>query len=94
MMIMNKDFFYSLPEDLQAAVEEAGQLAVKDCWDYFDANFDKNVQTIKDHGGEFIEFSDDVLNEFKSLAMPVWDMIKEGVSADVYNEFTTYIEAL
>ena len=89
--IMNKDFYESLPEDLKQIFDEELNPAltelITDSYEKeLEVSHEQLAENVKSRG-EFIELTDDQLNEFRSYSPPAWeDWLKEaekkGYNAD------------
>lgn len=86
--LMNKDFFNSLPEDLQT-------LFVEDIFPKWEELLNENARIIMKHdgdvkkmveekGGEASSFSDEELRKLKAKAAPVWDLWVENANKKGY----------
>lgn len=88
--VMNKEFYDSLPENLQAVVDEAYVVGEEALYQYMEEN--DRLQEMVDYGVEVIELTPEQLKPFADATAPVGDMIREVVSEEVYNAFMTSIE--
>ena len=92
MMIMNKEFYDSLPADLQKVVNDAYVYAYENCLEYLDTNYEANVQTILDYGCTMPEMAEENLQKFVDAAKPVWEQIKTECSDEVWDAYFAVLE--
>ncbi len=88
--VMNKSFYDSLPADLQKVVDDGYTVGVEELYKFMAEN--DRLQEMVDQGIEVIELSPEELKPFAEATAEVGDMIREVVSAEVYEAFTTSIE--
>lgn len=80
ILVMNVDYFNSLPEDLQQIIKESGQEALD--WQRAQTYEleDQAKQKFIDAGIEVAELTDAEMEEWKAATRPVWDQfINDGI---------------
>ena len=82
---MNKDFFDSLPEDLQSLVLEAGQKCLEEEQRQLAVKLDDEfTQVILDAGVVINEIASENLQGFKDAVKPIYDSYKETLSPELF----------
>ena len=87
MWIMNKDFYDSLPADLQEVVVAAGNAAVAAAKEYTFSNLDRIESILGEAGVTIIDLTPDQIQLFKDRTTETWDMVKADVDSEVYDAF-------
>lgn len=96
-IIVNKDAFNTLPDDLKAIVETAARAVNQDMLDEYTvrnvAAFDELINV---KGVELRKFPDDVLAEFKRISFELYDEMSasDPVFAKVYKSYKTYLDGV
>lgn len=72
-----------LPDELQTVVEDAGKAATEYTRNLSDKQNKEQTEFIKGHGTEIISLSDEIHQEMRKVAGPVYDSIKEQVGDDM-----------
>lgn len=94
-IIINKDAYNSLPEDLQTMIEVAARMVNQDMLDEYTArNNSALVELVEKHGVDVRPFPDDVLNAFKQASVEVYEELagKDPHFAKVYHSYMGYLE--
>lgn len=91
-IVMNKDSYAKLPEDLQKVLKSCGEKIEKDYQDWLVDAEAEAIQTMKDAGVTFTACPDDVAQVIESVAGPCMDQylatLKEaGVDTDAFKAF-------
>lgn len=91
---MNNDLYQSLPENVQALVDECAKEAVA----YGNSQADESIASYKkqceDAGCEIIVLDDAVLAELKEKATVVYDMVRENLGDDLVDQLMSAIDAV
>ena len=96
-IIVNKDAFNTLPDDLKAIVETAARAVNQDMLDEYTvrnvAAFDELINV---KGVELRKFPDDVLAEFKRISFELYDEMSasDPVFAKVYKSYKAYMDGV
>ncbi len=91
--VANKDWFESLPADIQTAIKEA---MVEACIVERDALFrveSDMLEEIRDYGTEIIEPTPEAIEEFRELVLPVHDEFADRVGRSLLDAAYAEIEA-
>ncbi len=94
-IIVNKDAYQSLPQDLQAIIEAAARMVNQDMLDEYTARNNAALEElINKHGVELRKFPDDVLAEFKNISAQLYQEMSENdpVFAKVYQSYKRYLD--
>lgn len=93
-LIINKDAYESLPEDLQAIVAHAIRASSADMLDEYTATNNAALQNlIEEHGVELRRFPDDVLQELRRMTEEVFaeQAASDPMFARVYQSYKTFL---
>lgn len=96
-IIVNKDAYNSLPDDLQAVVEVAARAVNQDMLDEYTArNNAALIELVEQHGVELREFPAEVLAEFRQAANALYAEMsaKDPLFARVYQSYWGYLEGV
>lgn len=85
--VMSKTFYDSLPAELQSVIDDGFVVGQVAAFDYVDSNTALQTQAIIDSGTEIIELTPEELSKFSACTQEVNGMIKETVSAVIYDAF-------
>ncbi len=85
--VMSKTFYDSLPSDLQTIIDKGFTAGQQAAFDYVDNHSEAQRQTVVDSGTEIITLSANELAEFATCTQNVNEMIKNTVSAAIYDAF-------
>ncbi len=91
-IIMNLDFYNSLPEDLQRILDDAAEVSRKAALDYTDSNLESNRKKIEESGTAFIDLTSEELKVFADKAKNVWALIEKDCDPEVYNTFVKLLD--
>lgn len=91
-LIVNDDFFKSLPEDEQEIMTEAAQTATEYAREQSDARIADKIAVIEDSGTQIITLSDETRQEIRKASQGVYDSIKAKINPDIYNSYMEGIE--
>lgn len=91
--IINKEFYESLPADLQTAVREAMAYACEVERDTMNSEDAMYKQDAIDHGMIFADLSDEQLQEIKDATHVVWEKEKSLIGEDFYNAFLEKVDS-
>jgi TRAP-type mannitol/chloroaromatic compound transport system substrate-binding protein len=93
--LINKEAFEALPNDLQAIVKNACEIANHEMLaEYASRNNDALEALINKHNVELRRFPDDVLNELRQLSDQVVKELagKDALAKEVFDSFSSYRE--
>ncbi|WNO09085.1 TRAP transporter substrate-binding protein [Teredinibacter sp. KSP-S5-2] len=94
-IIVNKDAYNSLPEDLQVMIEVAARMVNQDMLDEYTArNNSALVELVEKHGVDVRPFPDDVLTAFKQASVEVYEELadKDPHFAKVYRSYMGFLK--
>ncbi len=91
-MIMNKQFYDSLPNDLKKVVDDAGKEAINFARKYQDDNEVKYIEFMKKTGIQVIDLTPTEIDAFKEKSKPVWDRIRKDVGNDIVDAYLNAIK--
>jgi len=94
-VLINKEAFESLPEDLQVIVRSAAKVANVDMMAEFTARNNQALRSlVNDHGVELRKFPDEVLQALKTTSAQVLadEAAKDPLSAKVYESFHKFMQ--
>src|SRR5699024_5292496 len=87
--IMNKEFYDSLPDDLQKIFDEELNPALTEMFsESYETLLDESHEEIKDDvedRGEFIELSESDYDDFRELSQPSWEAWKKDADDNGYD---------
>lgn len=86
-LIMNNNFYQSLPEDLKLVIDESAKKAIVDANKNQDDNYDRYLSEMKSKGTVLINLTPEELKPFKDRAMKIWSMIEKDVDPKVYKSY-------
>lgn len=93
-VMVNGAFFDSLSEEDQAIFEECGKLTEQYAYEYA-RDYESTLKTqLEEQGMEFIDLSDDVLNQMKEKASSVYDTVRGQIGDETMDAFLAAIEAV
>ncbi|KRF67245.1 C4-dicarboxylate ABC transporter substrate-binding protein [Bacillus sp. Soil768D1] len=90
--VMNKDTWDSLPEDVQAIIDELGEEMAIFTGEYHDKNIQESIEwSYQEHGTEMSALSEEERKKWDKIINPIQDeyvekMEKEGLPAKEYKE--------
>ena len=90
-LVMNLDFYNSLPDDLRAVVDEGAAVYLEASRAYNEEMTETYIQTMEDYGCTFIDIEEDAFSEMYEVTQPVRDDLAEQYP-DFYAEITAAIE--
>ena len=79
-MIVSDEFFQDLPEDKQAILVEAAEIAKEEARQASD-------DRIADSGTQIVTLSDELRAEIREAVQPVYDEIEKNVDKKLYNAY-------
>lgn len=86
-MITNSETFQSLSDEERAIVEKAAKTATDSARKDADDLETKSIQTIQDNGTEIDPISDELYQQMKDAAKPVYDSIAKAVGQDLVDSY-------
>ncbi len=91
--VMNKGVYESLPEDLQAVVDDVFAEIAQYSYDIGMSEDAKALELLKSEGLEIIDLSDEQFAQIQELAKPVYDMIREDIGTELVDSLLSEIDA-
>ena len=82
-LLMNLDFYNSLPEDLQKIVKETAREATEFQYKYNDEQEEAIIKDLEAHGMQVIREID--VEPFRQKVAPVWEEIRKTIGDELYN---------
>jgi len=96
-IIVNREAYNSLPNDLQAIIEAAARTVNQDMLDEYTArNNAALVELVEQHGVELRAFPQDVLTEFERTAFALYEELSatDPVFEKVYRSYKSYLDGV
>ncbi|WAP66940.1 TRAP transporter substrate-binding protein [Jiella pelagia] len=90
---VSKSMLDAMSEEDRAAVIEAGRLATLEQRKLVAADEAKNLEAILSHGVEFTKLTKEQREAFRTATLPVYDVVRERLGADLVDELTTAVDA-
>ncbi|SMF24805.1 TRAP-type mannitol/chloroaromatic compound transport system, substrate-binding protein [Alteromonadaceae bacterium Bs31] len=94
-IIVNKDAYNTLPDDLQGIIVAAARMVNQDMLDEYTARNNAALEElINEHGVDLRRFPDDVLAHFKNISTELYEEMsaQDPVFAKVYHSYKSYLE--
>ena len=76
-LLMNREYFYDLPEEYQQIILDAADLLNDSAYDAFITNEEDSRRKMMEYGIEFITPSQELTDEMDRYAEQTWDMVRE-----------------
>ena len=76
MIVINEDYYQTMPEDIQAILNEEGALAGDLQIKWNRENVDKAIKIMEDYGVTVSEITPELKTAFEDAAKKVWDQFK------------------
>ncbi len=92
-IVMNKDIYDGLPEDLRAIVDEVSAEMAQFSHDVGISEDAKALELLKSEGLEIIDLTPEQFAEIQELAKPVYDMIREDIGTELVDSLLSEIDA-
>jgi TRAP-type C4-dicarboxylate transport system substrate-binding protein len=89
-VIINKDFYDALPEDLQKIVEEAVAEATPFAYETARREEIDARKVLEDNGVAVFELSTEEKEKFKTAANAVYDKMKQDLQSDLVDKVRNY----
>ena len=96
-IIVNKDAYNTLPEDLQAIIEAAARAVNQDMLDEYTArNNAALVELVENHGVQLRKFPADVLKKFEAISMDLYEELsqEDPLFAKVFTSYREYLSGV
>ncbi|WP_394233304.1 DctP family TRAP transporter solute-binding subunit [Niallia oryzisoli] len=85
-VVINKEFFDSLPEDLQQVVRDAAYETREYNRQLSREDEETALQLLKEQGMEVIEYTDEQKQEFKNAMSSIYSDVKSDVGEELFNK--------
>ncbi|MCM3760944.1 TRAP transporter substrate-binding protein [Alkalihalobacillus oceani] len=92
--IMNKDFYESLPADLQELVREAMEYANDEQRLLMQAEEESYISELEELGTEVVHLTDEEIEALRQATLPVYDEFKDVIGDELMQSFLGEIESL
>ena len=86
-LIVSDEFFQDLPEDKQAILVEAAEIAKEEARQASDDRIADKIKVIEDSGTQIVTLSDELRVEIREAVQPVYDEIEKNVDKKLYNAY-------
>lgn len=86
-LIVSDEFFQDLPEDKQAILVEAAEIAKEEARQASDDRIADKIKVIEDSGTQIVTLSDELRVEIREAVQPVYDEIEKNVDKKLYNSY-------
>ena len=86
-LIVSDEFFQDLPEDKQAILVEAAEIAKEEARQASDDRIADKIKVIEDSGTQIVTLSDELRAEIREVVQPVYDEIEKNVDKKLYNAY-------
>ncbi len=86
-LIVSDEFMQTLDEDQQEIIRKAAEIAKEYAREQSDDRIAGRVAIIEESGTEIVTLSDEMHDELRKLAQPVYESIKKNVSEDLINAY-------
>ncbi|PWU67218.1 TRAP transporter substrate-binding protein [Gracilibacillus dipsosauri] len=87
VIITNKEFYDSLPDDLRTIFDNAIQAAIEHNRELAQEEEVTARQELEEQGMEVYEFSQEQLEEMQEITLPVYEEFKDQIGAEVVDTF-------
>ena len=87
MLIVNDDFYQELPEETKTIINEAAQTAKIKARQASDERIEEKMKVIEESGTEIITLSDELHQQIREAAQPVYDVIGAQVDKDIVTAY-------
>ena len=81
-LIVSEDFFQKLTPEQQAIVQEAADNAKAYAREQAEERAEDRIQIMEEHGCEIVPLSDELLEQMRESAAPVYESIRKSVNDD------------
>ena len=86
-LIVNDDFYQELPEETRTIINEAAQTAKIQARQASDERIEEKMKVIEESGTEIISLSDELHQQIREAAQPVYDVIGAQVDKDIVTAY-------
>ena len=87
-LVASDEFMNTLTPDQQEIINQAATIATEYARQQSDDRIASRIATIEESGTEIIPLSDDIREQIREAATPVYDSIKENVDPELYEIYT------
>ena len=87
-LVASDEFMNTLTPEQQEIINEAASIATEYARQQSDDRIASRIATIEESGTEIIPLSDDIREQIREAATPVYDSIKENVDPELYEIYT------
>ena len=88
-LIVSEDFYQDLKPEQQAVLDEAASIAAEYAREQSDERISEKKKVIEDSGSEFITLDEETKEEIRKASQPVYEMIENAVSSEIYKAYTS-----
>lgn len=86
-LIVNDDFYKDLPEETRKIIDEAAETAKMTARQASDERISEKMRIIEESGTEIITLSDELHQQIREAAQPVYDAIGRQVDANIFKAY-------
>ena len=87
-LVASDEFMNTLTPEQQEIINQAATIATEYARQQSDDRIASRIATIEESGTEIIPLSDDIREQIREVATPVYDSIKENVDPELYEIYT------
>jgi len=87
-LVASDEFMNTLTPEQQEIINQAATIATEYARQQSDDRISSRIATIEESGTEIIPLSDDIREQIREAATPVYDSIKENVDPELYEIYT------
>ncbi|MEG0527561.1 MAG: TRAP transporter substrate-binding protein [Longicatena sp.] len=91
-LIVNNDFYDSLPDDAKAIVDEASENAKQYARQQADKRVSDRLKIITDSGTNIIEVDQTMIEQLRNKASGVYETIRKQAGEELYEAYTKHME--
>ncbi|MDO4581602.1 MAG: TRAP transporter substrate-binding protein [Bacillota bacterium] len=92
-IIINLEFWNSLPADIQQLLNEAAAVAFDWSREFADAGLVESRELLEEAGIIFVDLTEEQRQAFADLAKTTWPLIEENVDPEVYEIYVNLLNA-
>lgn len=86
-LIVSDEFYEGLEPEQQAIIDEAAAIAKDEARQASDDRIADRIKTIEDSGTQIVTLNEETKAKIREAAVPVYDKIKQNVSADIVKSY-------
>lgn len=86
-LLMNNEFYESLPDDLKEVVQEAAEMFRDEQRQLAQDQDEEYLEELLDYGMQMNELSDEAMEEFREASVPVFEKYEERLGSELFEAF-------